>query len=227
MGTACESPAAVIGNREGKAAPTPRSGVSVENGKISRSAGSVQRGHHALPDHTTHHGAHGTSYIQITQVRAGGVASRPVLASARERELSEDDFRLERVLGSAKVHGVEPLSLAEVDRVLRTRIGAALSRPTVADLQRVSGGNPFFALELGRAFIDQGRSRSAGEPLPVPDSLRDLLRARLDRLSLAACEVLFVASALSQPTTAVIEQVLDDEDQANSQTRTPRCMTVV
>ena len=99
-----------------------------------------------------------------------------MLASARERELSGDDFRLERVLGSAEVRGVGPLELAEVDRVFRARLGAVLSRPTVAELHRVSGGNPFYALELARALINQGTSRSAGEPLPVPDSLRDLLR---------------------------------------------------
>jgi DNA-binding NarL/FixJ family response regulator len=121
---------------------------------------------------------------------------------------SEDDFRLERVLGSTEVLGVGPLELAEVDRVFRARLGAGLSRPTVAELHRVSGGNPFYALELARALLNQGRSRSAGEPLPVPDSMRDLLRARLDRLSLSARDVLLIASALSQPTTAVIERVL-------------------
>jgi predicted ATPase len=51
-----------------------------------------------------------------------------------------------------------PLNLAAVHELLRTRLGVSPSRPTLVRLHQAAGGNPFFALELGRALLEQAVS---------------------------------------------------------------------
>jgi hypothetical protein len=68
---------------------------------------------------------------------------------------------------------LSPLGPEALDRLLRERLGAAFLRPTLLQLHRTSGGNPFFALELGRALLASEHSRGPAEPLPVPDNLKD------------------------------------------------------
>src|SRR5262249_58275258 len=74
---------------------------------------------------------------------------------------------------------VGPLDLQSIDRLLLSRLGTQFLRPTLTELQRVSGGNPFFALELGRALLARGGPPAPGEPLPVPATLNELVRERL------------------------------------------------
>jgi DNA-binding CsgD family transcriptional regulator len=96
-----------------------------------------------------------------------------------------------------------PLSLAAVHELLRTRLGASPSRPTLVRLHQAAGGNPLFALELGRALLEQGREPALDEPLPVPAGLRALVRARLACLPVPARESLLAVAALSRPTVAL------------------------
>ena len=96
-----------------------------------------------------------------------------------------------------------PLNLAAVHELLRTRLGASPSRPTLVRLYQAAGGNPFFALELGRALLEQGREPALDEPLPVPAGLRALVRARLARLPAPARGSLLAVAALSRPTLAL------------------------
>ena len=46
------------------------------------------------------------------------------------------------------------------------------------NIETASGGNPFYALEVGRALVRRGEDVSAGEPLPIPDSLATLTAER-------------------------------------------------
>ena len=72
-----------------------------------------------------------------------------VRADAEERSLAFgptfEGERLKRIrLGGLDVYAVQAL--------LRERLGLALTRPTLLQIVDASGGNPFFALELGRAL---------------------------------------------------------------------------
>ncbi|MFD8804422.1 ATP-binding protein [Streptomyces sp. NPDC059597] len=97
-----------------------------------------------------------------------------------------------------------PLGRAQVARLLDHRGYGALPRSTVREIHRTSGGNPLFALELGRALADSPTPPRPGEPLPVPTSLRALVLSRLDMLSVEARRTLLVASAGARPTTALL-----------------------
>ncbi|MBC2902269.1 AAA family ATPase [Streptomyces cupreus] len=97
-----------------------------------------------------------------------------------------------------------PLSRTQVAALLDHRGYTGLSRSTVRDIHRTSGGNPLFALELGRALAENPTPPRPGEPLPVPTSLRALVLNRLEMLSPDARHTLLVASAGARPTLATL-----------------------
>ncbi|MBX9393950.1 AAA family ATPase [Streptomyces sp. TRM72054] len=97
-----------------------------------------------------------------------------------------------------------PLSRAQVSALLDHRGYTGLPRSTVRDIHRTSGGNPLFALELGRALAENPTPPRPGEPLPVPTSLRALVLSRLEMLSAEARHTLLVASAGARPTLSLL-----------------------
>jgi DNA-binding SARP family transcriptional activator/DNA-binding CsgD family transcriptional regulator len=104
----------------------------------------------------------------------------------------------------ARVVHLGPLSLGALHHLLQTRLTVVLSRPTLQRVHETSGGNPFFALELARAVEQRGGDVAAGELLPVPEKLEDLLRARFAALPDEAEEPLLFAAAMSHPTVALV-----------------------
>ena len=82
--------------------------------------------------------------------------------------------RLERI-------PLSPLSLGAVQRLITQRLDFLPPRPALRRLHELSGGNPFFALELARAFQEGAIQLEAGERLPV--ALDELVGARLEALS--------------------------------------------
>jgi predicted ATPase len=74
---------------------------------------------------------------------------------------------------------VGPLSLGALHSLLKARLGRTFARPTLLRLHEISGGNPFFALELARVL---GTDIDPTQPLRVPETLEGLVLARLDGL---------------------------------------------
>lgn len=80
-------------------------------------------------------------------------------------------------------------------------------------------GNPFFVEEVIRMLIDRGAIVQQGgdwvagariEQVEIPDNLRGLLLARIDRLPEAAKQVLRVAAVIGrQFPVRVLEQILE------------------
>jgi tetratricopeptide (TPR) repeat protein len=101
---------------------------------------------------------------------------------------------------------VEPLRLEELDQLVRDRLGSRFLRPTLRQLERASGGNPFYALEIAASLLRSGRPLEPGEPLPIPSRLRDVVRDRLSLLSPDARAAALAAAALAQPTVACVRQ---------------------
>jgi DNA-binding CsgD family transcriptional regulator len=100
---------------------------------------------------------------------------------------------------------VPPLTESDVADILRSRFGAGLPRHRLQRVYAASGGNPMFAVELGRAMQEHGEVSSTG-PLPVPDRLRGLLAARLAKLSPASRTPLLLAAAVARPSRDLIER---------------------
>ncbi|GIG59088.1 transcriptional regulator [Longispora fulva] len=83
--------------------------------------------------------------------------------------------------------------------LLRNRLDMPLTGDTLGRVRASSGGNPLYALELGRALRRRGEPVRPDEPLPVPDRLRPLLSARLAELPVAAMPALLLVAAAARP----------------------------
>jgi DNA-binding CsgD family transcriptional regulator len=103
---------------------------------------------------------------------------------------------------------LRPLSLGAVQRLLQDRLGFLPPRPAFRRLHELSGGNPFFALELARAFREGTVGLEPGERLPV--ALDGLVGTRLGALSPEARRALAAAAAMAQPTVGLVEAVAGD-----------------
>lgn len=104
---------------------------------------------------------------------------------------------------------IEPLSTPDLHRLVRDRLGVAISRPNLRRLHQASGGNPFFALEIVRSTDPDLWVR--GAPVPVPKSLRDLLRSRLDALGPNAREAALITAVTAEPTLPLLEATMGRE----------------
>ncbi len=97
---------------------------------------------------------------------------------------------------------VGPLSVGATHRILSSLLSRPVPRPTLLRLHEVSGGNPFYVLELGRALGAENAVRDPTQPLPVPEPLEELVSARLDGFTGATHEALVLASAQARLTPA-------------------------
>jgi ATP/maltotriose-dependent transcriptional regulator MalT len=129
-----------------------------------------------------------------------------VLVASRQTAAATTPLGLERSLPPKRVTvlPVGPLSLGTLHHLLDERLGLRLSRPELGRVQEASGGNPYFALELGRELVRTQATRSAGGNLRVPESLRELLGGRLAQLPAETADVLLKISVLARPTVELV-----------------------
>ncbi len=105
---------------------------------------------------------------------------------------------------------VAPLSFEGTAEVVQRALGLELRRPTLVRIHELSGGNAFYALEIARAIQRHSGSGSA-DALPIPDSLEELIRDRLESMPESSVEVALYAAALSSPTRDVLVAALGAE----------------
>jgi DNA-binding CsgD family transcriptional regulator len=137
------------------------------------------------------------------------------------RRLAEEDVRL--LLARRSGHDPTPLEVAlDPDRarhmhvgplsrgalhvLLRHRLGRTFSRPMLVRLHDVSGGNPFYALELARPL------GAAADAVVVPETLGRLVQARLAALPDATHEALLLAAAHGHASSALVAAAGIDRD---------------
>lgn len=100
---------------------------------------------------------------------------------------------------------IRPLSLGGLNAVITQRLGRSLSRPAIVRIQEVSGGNPFYALELARAMSGEVRSPD----LPLPMTLTELVRARIGSLDDTARDVLLAMACHATPTVELVSRATE------------------
>jgi DNA-binding CsgD family transcriptional regulator len=134
------------------------------------------------------------------------LAASPVLVLlARRPAAGAEPPALEQALEAERVERVPlgPLSVGALHRLLHDRLGKSFARQTLLRIHELSGGNPFFALELARVLdVDIDPL----EPLPVPETLDGLVRARLAGLPAATRDALALAAALGTPSESLLER---------------------
>jgi len=128
------------------------------------------------------------------------VASRPDAGRGLLDEIEDADVRVTQVrLG--------PLASDALTQLVRSRFGEGLPRASIAKLGDAAGGNPLFALQIGRALVERGARAGDDDGLPIPDSLVQLLGERLDGLG-GAVTAVQVAAVLSRPSVSLVSAVL-------------------
>jgi DNA-binding CsgD family transcriptional regulator len=156
--------------------------------------------------------------VRVLEFALRRLDAEPVglLATLRVAPHVSDAGELRRAVGEDRLTVLDlgPLSVGALHELIRSRLGAVLSRPTLLRIHETSGGNPFFALELARALLRLDREPTPAEPLPVPRELQALLRQRIGSLSAHARDVLLVAAALSHPSRSTIDAAAEDADVA-------------
>lgn len=95
---------------------------------------------------------------------------------------------------------VPPLTDDEVAHLLHVDLPPAVVRA----VQDIAAGNPWYALELGRAAPHDGAAVGLGRSLPVPRRLRTLLLDQVCTLPESARHTLLVASAAARPTLTLL-----------------------
>ncbi|SEH52057.1 ATP-, maltotriose-and DNA-dependent transcriptional regulator MalT [Mycolicibacterium rutilum] len=97
---------------------------------------------------------------------------------------------------------VSPLSLGGLHELISSRLGRSLPRPTIVRIADVSGGNPFYALEMARA-IDT-------EP-ELPHTLAELVQRRVADLDDDASDALLAAAAVADPTVELLARATGND----------------
>jgi DNA-binding CsgD family transcriptional regulator/tetratricopeptide (TPR) repeat protein len=90
---------------------------------------------------------------------------------------------------------VRPLKLGGLHALISSRLGQSLPRPTMVQIAELSGGNPFYALEIARA-IDT-------EP-DLPRTLAGVVRMRIADLATDTHDALLAAASVADPTVEML-----------------------
>jgi DNA-binding CsgD family transcriptional regulator len=132
-------------------------------------------------------------------------SSRVFLLLARRSIDGGQPLGTDQALGARRIQllPVGPLSVGAVHRLLRDRLGRSFARQTLLRIHEWSGGNPFFALELARAL---DADVDPLQPLPVPETLEELVRGRFTEMPVSTRKALALASALGTPSESLLER---------------------
>ncbi len=132
-----------------------------------------------------------------------------VVARRTETPVADIPLDLARALPEGRfarvpIGSIEPAAL---ERLLSAHLPAYPSGDALERLYAHSGGNPFFAIEIARAMIERGGPPETDDEIPIPASLHDLVRERLERLPSPARETTEIVAALSRPTLTLVDAV--------------------
>ena len=103
---------------------------------------------------------------------------------------------------------VAPMSLGNLHGVISERLGLSPPRPTIVRIHEISGGNPFYALELARTIGQQ----TAGAEMPLPGTLAELVQARIGKADVSAREILLAAACVAAPTVELVARVTNSTE---------------
>ncbi|MGH2930868.1 MAG: ATP-binding protein, partial [Solirubrobacteraceae bacterium] len=152
----------------------------------------------------------------------------PLLAVAMYRDIEPERGDLSAVLHSLE-RDVESRRLTlrglagdSVTRLLAAATGRAFGEresPVARELERDTGGNPFFLLAMARHLSGLGAFDDAGARLgelaaEIPDSVRDMVRWRLHRVCDECAEVLEIASVIGERFDAALVASAASRDEA-------------
>lgn len=107
-------------------------------------------------------------------------------------------LQLPRVDALARLR-LRPMGMGALHAMISERQGRSLARPAIKRIHEISGGNPFYALELARAIGDSTLFHGT-----LPNTLAELVAARLGGLQAGVSEALLAIACLPAPTIDLV-----------------------
>ena len=104
---------------------------------------------------------------------------------------------------------LNPLSVHELHAAVASRLHRSFSRPAMGRIHEVSGGNPFYAIELARALDERSPGATAAS---LPRTLSDVVRSRLGSLDPDVHDALLAASCMAAPTVELVSRATISDD---------------
>jgi len=103
---------------------------------------------------------------------------------------------------------LNPLGIHDLHEAVSARLRRPFSRPTMGRIHEMSGGNPFYAIELARAIAE----RAPGVETSLPRTLADVVRTRLSGLDSDVHDALLAASCMASPTVELVSSATIGDD---------------
>jgi DNA-binding NarL/FixJ family response regulator len=103
---------------------------------------------------------------------------------------------------------LHPLDIHDLHAAVSARLRRPFSRPTMGQIHQVSGGNPFYAIELARAIAEH----APGVATSLPGTLADVVRARIGGLDPDVHDALLAASCMASPTVELVSSATISDD---------------
>jgi DNA-binding CsgD family transcriptional regulator len=103
---------------------------------------------------------------------------------------------------------LHPLGIHDLNVAVSARLHRSFSRPTMGRIHQVSGGNPFYAIELAREIGE----RASGVETSLPRTLTDVVRARIGNLDPDIHDALLAASCMATPTVELVSKATISDD---------------
>lgn len=101
---------------------------------------------------------------------------------------------------------LNPIPVGALHAMIASNLGTALPRPKMLWVHEVSGGNPFYALELARAL-----GRDTADTGQLPGTLAELVRARIAGLPGHTRDALLAAASMAAPTIDLVARAVGDD----------------
>ncbi|WP_019926214.1 LuxR family transcriptional regulator [Nocardia sp. BMG111209] len=135
------------------------------------------------------------SSVRVVSYVARRLAGRVGVLGATRSRGTEFFSWLQRADRPAQRISLRPMSIGALHAVLSEHLRRTFPRPVLVRIHEVSGGNPFYAIELGRALPD-----GAPGGVPLTSTLTELVDARISSLPTAVQTTLLAAACAAAPT---------------------------
>jgi DNA-binding NarL/FixJ family response regulator len=103
---------------------------------------------------------------------------------------------------------LSPLGIKDLHAAVSARLRRPFSRPTMGRIHQVSGGNPFYAIELARAIAEKVPEVETS----LPRTLADVVRARINGVDPDVHDALLAASCMASPTVDLVSRATISDD---------------
>jgi DNA-binding CsgD family transcriptional regulator len=128
--------------------------------------------------------------------------AQPVVMLLALRSGETEPFPIEHTTRRLARISVGPLCLDALHKLIRAETGSGLPRRQLSEIERLSGGNPLFALELARAAADGAGMNST--PPSLPATLGEAVLRQIRALPASTRHELLVAEVAAHPNVRLV-----------------------